>query len=561
MTATTAATFCATLVDEWVRAGITDAVGAPGSRTTPMALALATRAEVRLHVHHDERSAAFVALGIGKASGRPAVLQCSSGTAAANFHPAVIEAHQAEVPMLVCTADRPPELRDVAAPQTIDQSGLYTTAVRWFHDPGVPDDARRSSWRSLAARAFAATRGNRPGPVHLNLSFRDPLVGDAGPMPDGRPDGRPWSVASVSQGAHLDDAVVALLDEQRGIIVAGAGSGEPAAVLNLAERAGWPVLSDPPSGCRVPHTHTVAAADALLRHDAFAADHTPTVVLRLGRPPASKVLAQWLAGSGARTVQVAMSDAWIDPDGLNDATVVAEPSSFCTALGERLRGGQGTPWLARWRRAESRAQAAIDGWIDAQPFITEPFVARATLAALADGSSLVVSSSMPVRDLEWYGAPRHGVTVFANRGANGIDGVTSTAVGVALATGAPTSLLIGDVAFLHDSNGLLGAVRRDVDLTVIVVDNDGGGIFSFLPQAQVLPVDRFEQLFGTPHGVDIEGLARAHGIAAETIESPDAFRKALSADHAGVRVLRVVTDRVANVGVHDEVHRAVRAAL
>jgi 2-succinyl-5-enolpyruvyl-6-hydroxy-3-cyclohexene-1-carboxylate synthase len=561
MTATTAATFCATLVDEWVRAGVTDAVVAPGSRSTPMALALATRAEVRLHVHHDERSAAFMALGIGKASGRPAVLLCSSGTAAANFHPAVIEAHQAEVPMLVCTADRPPELRDVAAPQTIDQSGLYTTAVRWYHDPGVPDEARRSSWRSLAARALAGTRGIRPGPVHLNLPFRDPLVGDAGPLPAGRPDGRPWSIARATASANLDDDIVGLLDEQRGIIVAGAGSGEPAALLNLAERAAWPVLSDPPSGCRVPHTHTVAAADALLRHEAFAADHTPTVVLRLGRPPASKVLAQWLAGSGATTVQVAASDAWIDPDGLDDATVVAEPSSFCTALADRLRGGQGTPWLARWRRAESRAQAAIDGWIDAQVGITEPFVARATLAALADGSSLVVSSSMPVRDLEWYGAPRRGVTVFANRGANGIDGVTSTAVGVALATGAPTALLIGDVAFLHDTNGLLGAASRDVDLTVVVVDNDGGGIFSFLPQAQVLPVDRFEQLFGTPHGVDIEGLARAHGIEAETVESPEAFRKALSADRAGVRVLRVVTDRVANVAAHDDVHRAVRAAL
>jgi 2-succinyl-5-enolpyruvyl-6-hydroxy-3-cyclohexene-1-carboxylate synthase len=321
------------------------------------------------------------------------------------------------------------------------------------------------------------------------------------------------------------------------------------------------VLADPPSGCRVPHPHTVAAADALLRHEAFADDHTPTVVLRLGRPHASKVLTQWLAASGAITVQVAASDAWIDPDGLNDVTVVAEPSSFCTVLADRLRGGQGTPWLARWRRAESRAQAAIDEWIDAQPHITEPFVARATLAALGDGSSLVVSSSMPVRDVEWYGAPRRGVNVFANRGANGIDGVTSTAVGVALASGAPTTLLIGDVAFLHDTNGLLGAAARGVDLTVVVVDNDGGGIFSFLPQAQLLPVERFEQLFGTPHGVDIEGLARAHSVPAETIDAPDAFRKALVAEHKGLRVLRVVTNRAANVAAHDRLHGAVRDAL
>jgi 2-succinyl-5-enolpyruvyl-6-hydroxy-3-cyclohexene-1-carboxylate synthase len=249
-----------------------------------MAVALATRPEIRLHVHHDERSAAFVALGIGRASGRPAVLLCSSGTAAANFHPAVIEAHQAEVPVLVCTADRPPELRDVAAPQTIDQSGLYTTAVRWYHDPGVPDDARRSSWRSLAARAFAATLGTRPGPVHLNLPFRDPLVGDPGAAKGAAR--RSCVVGRIGRRAatDVDGAIVALLDEQRGIIVAGAGAGEAAAVLGLAERA---------VGRSSPIRHRDAACRTLtrsrpparfLRHEAFAADHTPTVVLRLGRP-------------------------------------------------------------------------------------------------------------------------------------------------------------------------------------------------------------------------------------------------------------------------------------
>jgi 2-succinyl-5-enolpyruvyl-6-hydroxy-3-cyclohexene-1-carboxylate synthase len=196
----------------------------------------------------------------------------------------------------------------------------------------------------------------------------------------------------------------------------------------------------------------------------------------------------------------------------------------------------------------SQAQAAIDGWIAARPHITEPFVARATLAALGEGSSLVVSSSMPVRDLEWYGAPRDGVQVIANRGANGIDGVTSTAVGVALATGAPTTVLIGDVAFLHDTNGLLGAASRDIELTVVVVDNDGGGIFSFLPQAQLLAADRFEQLFGTPHGVDIEGLARAHGIAAETIDHPTRSARRSPPITPECVCCEVVTDRAATCG-------------
>ncbi|HKA02813.1 MAG TPA: 2-succinyl-5-enolpyruvyl-6-hydroxy-3-cyclohexene-1-carboxylic-acid synthase [Acidimicrobiales bacterium] len=560
MPITAAATFCATLVDEWVRAGVTDAVVAPGSRSTPLAIALADRAELRLHVHHDERSASFLALGLGLATGRPAVLLCTSGTAAAHFHAAVIEAHQAEVPLVVCTADRPPELRDVSAPQTIDQDHLYGSAVRWFSDPGVPEEGMRATWRSLAARAVDDAAGPRPGPVHLNLPFRDPLVGEPGELPPGRPDGWPWHATTTGPArlavAELD-ALGAVLDTQRGVIIAGAGAGDPRAVHRLASAAGWPVLADPRSGCRVPEPTTVAAFDTLLRHTGFAADHTPEVVLRLGQPPASKVLNQWLAGSGARQVQVAASPAWVDPEHSAAVRVVADPTASCTALEKRITGSTGTPWLARWQHAEARAQTAIDAVLAAHPEPTEPGVARALLATLAPGTTLMASSSMPIRDLEWYGAPRDGVRVLANRGANGIDGVVSTAVGAALGTGAPTALLIGDVALLHDSNGLLGLTGRDVDLTIVVVDNDGGGIFSFLPQATALPAERFEQLFGTPHGVDPAALAAVHGIPTC---GWDGLGEVLKAGR-GARLVRVRTDRAANVVVHDEINRAVMAAL
>jgi len=568
---TAAATFCATLVDELVRAGVTDAVVAPGSRSTPLALALAARRELRLHVFHDERSASFAAVGIGMASGRPAVVLCTSGTAAAELHAAAVEAHQAEVPVILCTADRPPELRDVSAPQTIDQDRLFGPAARAYLDAGVPDPVLADRWRPLLARVIAEAMGPWPGPVHLNLPFREPLVGDVDALPAGRPDGRSWH--TVAWGARvLDvaqvDELATVLDQQRGVIVAGGGAGEPDAVHALAAAAGWPVLADPRSGCRDARPTTVAAFDDLLRRPSFAADHTPTVVLRLGRPPASRLLSEWLAGSGAEQVQVVTSPAWVDPEGTASRRVVADPTTLCLDLAKRLSAGARTPWAARWRRAEEQAQAAIDavlhgaagaagstgstGWTGP----TEPGVARRLVAAMPAGSTLVVSSSMPVRDVEWYAAPRGGLRILANRGANGIDGVVSTAVGVALASGGPTALLIGDVAFLHDQNGLLGLASRDTELTIVVVDNDGGGIFSFLPQARQVEAERFERLFGTPHGVDPLAIAAAHGLSTSELHHEDELEGFVRARGrvGGTQVIRVRTDRAANVAVHQAIH-------
>jgi 2-succinyl-5-enolpyruvyl-6-hydroxy-3-cyclohexene-1-carboxylate synthase len=542
------ATFAATLVEEWERAGLTDAVVAPGSRSTPMLVAL-ERSALRLHVVLDERSAGFVALGLGKASGRPAVVVTTSGTAAVELHPAVVEAHQAAVPLIAVTADRPAELHGVGAPQTVEQEGLFGGAVRWAASPGVPDRAVASTWRSVASRAVAEAMAG--GPVHLNLAFREPLLGEVVDMPPGRPDGRPWHRGIEGRGSA---AAVPL--EGRGVIVAGEGVTDPLAVHALAERLGWPVLADPLSGCRQPGPGTVAAADALLRIPGWS----PDMVLRLGRPWTSKVMANWLAGLGVPQVVVG---GWADPDRVARTVVRADPSAFCRALlAGVVASKEKGAWLDAWQAGEKAAQAAIEAVLAGHDEATEPAVARTLAATVPDGTTLVASSSMPVRDVEWFTAPRRGLRVLANRGANGIDGVVSTALGVALAAG-PTVALLGDLAFLYDAGALLWARQRGVPLTLVVADNGGGGIFSFLPQATAVAEGTFERLWGTPHGVDLVAVAAAYGMPARRVERAAEVAPAVAAAVASgqLSVVVVSTDRGANVAVHDEINAAVAKAV
>jgi 2-succinyl-5-enolpyruvyl-6-hydroxy-3-cyclohexene-1-carboxylate synthase len=562
-----AATFCATLADEWVRAGVRDVVVAPGSRSTPLALAVAREAGLRVHVVLDERSAAFLALGLGRAGELPAVVVTTSGTAAVELHPAVVEAHHDGVPLICATADRPPELQGVGAPQTVEQVGLYGSVVRWSADPGPPDLAAAQSWRSLAARSVIEARGGQgrpPGPVHLNLAFREPLLGTPTVLPAGRDGGRPWHERLAGPGALDGDACARLADilhGARGVIVAGVGAGDADAVHTLADALGWPVLADPRSGARLVRPHTVAYFDQLLRAPVFAERHRPTVVLRFGRPPASKVLGQWLAASGAIEIVVDATDAWIDPDRRASTFVCGDPAAVCRALADEVarRAPSSASELDAWRRADDAAGEAIERTLAAIDGVTEPGIARAALAAVPPGGALVVSSSMPVRDIEWFGEPRRDVRVVANRGANGIDGVVSTAVGLALGSAEPVVLLIGDLAFLHDSNGLLGLAERAVDLTIVVVDNRGGGIFSFLPQAGALVADEFEQLFGTPQPVDLVALAGAHGLPAAVASNEGEIAKAVAA--GGPRVVVLETERAGNVDVHEQLTAAVVEAI
>ncbi len=541
------ATFCATLVDEWSALGVRHAVIAPGSRSTPMAIALADRAEVRVHVVHDERSAAFVALGLAL-DGDPALLLCTSGTAAANFYPAVVEAGLSEVPMIVLTADRPDELRGVGAPQTIDQVDLFGRHVVWSRDPGVPEHTERTLWRELALDAWTAAA---QGPVQLNLAFREPLLGTPGELPE-RSGTRDPQVGSVPRGRRHDP--IPELAGRRGLIVVGGRHGQTADdIVALQQRSGWPILADPTSGMReLPGV--ISMADGMLRHERFAHDHLPDVILRIGRPAASKVLAQWTrraTDAGATLLQVG-GPGVIDPDH-NVAAVVALDELLVAAP----TGSKPTDdWSSSWTSADRTAEVALVHRLAEFDELTEPAVARTIADHLAVDAELVVASSMPVRDLEWFGGSR--ARAHANRGANGIDGVLGTALGRALA-GRTTFVLIGDLAFVHDSNALTALGRRCADLRIVVVDNGGGGIFSFLPQAGALSHDRFEQLFGTPLDVDIVALATSYGLESRTVRAVGELVEQL--DRPGPWVCRVPTDRGHNVEVHAALQATISAAL
>jgi 2-succinyl-5-enolpyruvyl-6-hydroxy-3-cyclohexene-1-carboxylate synthase len=528
-----------------------------------MATALASNPKIALHIFHDERSASFAALGIGLQSGTPAVLLCTSGTAAAQFFAAVIESNYAHVPLLVCTADRPPELQGVGAPQTINQTNLYGTFVRKFIDAGLADDAKASKWRSIARDAFSATVGVNRGPCHVNLPFREPLVGIAGALPavDAHSPVRVSAdVATASERKKLSLALRA----ERGLIVAGNGIDQPRFILDLAAKLKWPVIADPRSNCRVAPESThgatvVTCADVMLRHLPTNELLQPSVVLRIGDPPVSKVVNQWLAKCGAEQIAVTQQPSLIDPDKVVTTHIVGSINELFMEMSRGTDTRSETEWISNWKRCEVQARAALDKSFSGQASLTEPLCAVTVSEAVAVGTNIVVSSSMPVRDLEWFAPARDGVRVFSNRGVNGIDGVVSTAVGIGLSAKMPTALLIGDIALLHDSNGLLNLNRRDVQLKIIVVDNEGGGIFSFLPQAEAMEGAQFEQLFGTPHSVDFESLAKAHGLPFTWVTTTEELRRELA--NAETSIIGVRTDRKKNVEHHNALYAAVADAL
>jgi 2-succinyl-5-enolpyruvyl-6-hydroxy-3-cyclohexene-1-carboxylate synthase len=568
--ADTAATFCATLADEWQRGGVCDAVVCPGSRSTPLALALARQEGIRVSVRLDERGAGYFGVGLALASGRPVVILTTSGTAAAELHAAAVEAHHARVPLIICTADRPPELHDVGAAQTIDQVHLYGRAVRWFANPGVPDDAGRHAWRSLASRAVAeALHGPLgPGPVHLNLAFREPLLGAAGPLPPPRATGGTWHDVHRSLDMGLAGVRDYLRPSARGVIVVGGGRGVDA-VDALGAELGWPVLADPRSGCRTGAPHVVGAADAVLRDERFATEMLPEVVLRCGDPWASKVLGGWLSRSASEgAVHVALDSDWAWNDAGREVAVRVGGGQ---APGSGSTPGRAGAWLGRWIEAEAAAQAAIDRVLDATPDASEPGVARALFAAAPCDGTIVVSSSMPVRDLEWFARPRpRPPRVLSNRGANGIDGVVSTTLGAAACgTAGPVFGLVGDLAVLHDASALVRPVSGAPPMAavIVVLDNWGGGIFNFLPQARDLDEVEFEQLFGTPQLPAVADLVRGCGFFVTELTAAAEFLPAVStagdeASRSAMPAFVVVhTERKANVALHARIEAAVLEAL
>jgi 2-succinyl-5-enolpyruvyl-6-hydroxy-3-cyclohexene-1-carboxylate synthase len=519
-----------------------------------MALALVAHRGIAVQVFHDERSAAFAALGHGLATQRPALVLCSSGTAGAHFYAAVIEADASAVPLIVVTADRPPELWGRGAPQTIDQTHLYGTHVRDFVEPGVAEDLDPTMWRPLARRLWNSATRPIPGPVHANLSFRDPLTGTPGTLPEPIEANEP--IASATAGTATIDDLQERLSLTTGVIVAGRSQTDPATILKLAEQLGWPVLADHRSGCRSPRSAVVVRCfDSLLRSPEFTSSHRPNVVLRIGEIVASKSLSQWLSASAAAGTTVLSSRPHgrsIDPESI--ASIQFDEPGVIAELADRLTGpAADTAWLTSWSDADRIAAVTIDSLVANGSQPSEIAIAQACVRAVPSGGALVLSSSMPVRDVEWFGPNRDDITVIANRGANGIDGVVATALGVALA-GQPTVCLIGDVAFLHDSSTLIALQRRTADLTIVVTNNDGGGIFSFLPQHRLLDTADYEALFGTPHGTDLAALVGSHGLAVEDFVDPLPVP-------SSVRVFLASTDRQSNLDHHGQMHHAVAEAL
>ncbi|HEV7807623.1 MAG TPA: 2-succinyl-5-enolpyruvyl-6-hydroxy-3-cyclohexene-1-carboxylic-acid synthase [Solirubrobacteraceae bacterium] len=544
-------------VDELARCGVREACTSPGSRCSPIVLALVRDGRLRCHSHIDERCAGFFAVGAAKASGLPVAITCTSGTAAANLVPAVVEAWEARVPLVVLTADRPPELREVGAGQSIDQIKLYGNAAKWFFEVGTHDATpERLRWmRMLACRAVWTALDGRPGPVHLNLPLREPLVPPAELGPDrlpGRGGGRPWLLRSTpgeDAGAAGRALAVVARDAHRPLVVAGRAEPGLEAIAPACERLGWPLLADPLSGARRGGA-AVAHYDLLLRSASFAAAQQPDLVIRCGDLPTSKPLRAWLDGIDAGVTQLGFDphSCWHDPSGSLQAVLAADAAATLAATATHAPRADPT-WLAAWRDADARAAIAIDGVLGDE--LSEPRVARELGARLPACATLFVASSMPVRDVETYTAVRDDPPrVLCNRGANGIDGTVSSAFGAAAVSAGPVVLLIGDVALAHDVGGLLAARRLGLSLTIVLIDNDGGGIFEFLPVAGAR--DAFEEHVATPHGLDFAHAAALYGCAHERVETVAALRAALerALPRAGTTIVELRTERAANLALH-----------
>jgi 2-succinyl-5-enolpyruvyl-6-hydroxy-3-cyclohexene-1-carboxylate synthase len=570
------------MVEELARCGLRRAVVSPGSRSTPLALALWRQPAIEVTVLLDERSAGFFALGTALAGRSPAAVLCTSGSAAANLHPAVVEADEASVPLIVLTADRPPELRGIGAGQTIDQLKLYGEAVRWFCEVGTheADDEGLLHFRSVACRGYAKAAGDpRPGPVHLNVPWREPLapvpvegaVSATDPLAlEGRGERPLNSVSSsfpVPEHGLLEQLCERIAEEPRGVIVAGRqpdpALGEPLARLASVSR--YPILAEPTSHLRFgrhDRSRVISSYDLLARERTEGLE--PRLLLRVGDMPTSKALRQWLATiEDLQQLVVDPIAEWRDPTRRAEHLVRADPADLAGRLAQLLaeRGRDqedaAEAFAAGWTGADRAARAAVRAEIAGLDGLSEPGAWLTLGEALEDDDAVLAASSMPVRDLEAFlpSGPQR-VQFFSNRGANGIDGLVSTAAGIA-ASGHRTWAVLGDLALFHDLGGLAAAREAD-GLNLLVLDNGGGGIFHFLPQEEALPAEEFEALLGTPTGLDPAGAADLFGLSVAVPSSQDELHRTLAGD---ARMIVVRTDRGRNLELHRRLAEAAAAAL
>jgi 2-succinyl-5-enolpyruvyl-6-hydroxy-3-cyclohexene-1-carboxylate synthase len=548
------------LVDGLVSRGLQHACVSPGSRSTPLALALSRHPGVAVHVHLDERSSAYFGLGLAKATGRPVAVACTSGTAAANLFPAVVEASMSRTPLVLLTADRPPELLGVGANQAIDQRELFGRYVKRFVSAGVPGEHPDAGyWFAEGLEAGYMARRHAPGPTHVNLPFREPLAPSGEDVEIGHHE--TLSAGWSRPGARTRRADVETLAElmngvERGMLFVGSLRRDASPVVDLARILGWPLIAEPTSGLRIPGA--LSAGTFLLASESFISAHVPELVLQIGAAPTSR--------SGLGFVGDSKRLCIVDPDRLvADPTrhaalrLEADPASLARALLRRIEPREGSAWWREWDEADRIARRTVDDLVDSweEPF--EGRVARDLAACLPDGGTLVVGSSMPARDLDAYMRPRSGVRVLGNRGVSGIDGFVSTALGVA-ASGSPTFALMGDLTLLHDASGLLWSAGRGHDAVFVVPNNDGGAIFPFLEQ-RGLP--ELAELFVTPHGLDLSTVAMAAGARHGLVErGADLGPTLIEASRSGgVWIVEVPSHRELNVARHLEVDAAVASAM
>jgi 2-succinyl-5-enolpyruvyl-6-hydroxy-3-cyclohexene-1-carboxylate synthase len=585
------------VVEELAAGGVREVVVCPGSRSTPLALAARAHPGLRVRVLLDERAAGFFALGLARASRTPVAIIVTSGTAVANLLPAVIEASLARVPLVLLTADRPPELRGRGAPQTINQVGLFGDHVRWASDLPLFDGTAgtRRHVRSLIGRGVATARSGPAGPVHLNIGFREPLVPEAALGPFGSDEGDdrdgagagPFTTVVAARpsvaASDLADLAARMRSVERGLIVAGPQDDPalPAAVARLAVATGYPIFADPLSGMRCgPHDRTfvISHGDHLVRPGPWLDAHRPELVIRFGATATSKPMLTLLETVRPTQIVIDGDRGWSEPAIIPTTFVQADATATADALANLCATGSGresahraTTWASEWCDADRAADRALLDWLSGveardEPFEGLPFLALGQI--LPDGAMLWAGNSMPVRDMDdWLSGSARAIRPLSNRGANGIDGVVSTALGAAAAEVGPVALVVGDLSFLHDLNALVAARLHRLSATIVLIDNDGGGIFSFLSQAATaapgvgLP-DHYEELFGTPHGIDVGPIVMALGGEYRLVGVTD-LRDAIvdSLARPGVRVLAFRTTRDRNLELHREAASAVAAAL
>jgi 2-succinyl-5-enolpyruvyl-6-hydroxy-3-cyclohexene-1-carboxylate synthase len=566
-------------LDALVNAGLRRVCVAPGYLNSPLLLTIADHPGLRSHVFHDERAAAFAGVGMARAAGEPVAVMATAGTAAAELHPAVVEAWQSRIPVLFLTADRPPELRDVGERQSVDQVHLYGRAVKWYHEAALPGpglDLPRYM-RALAIRAWSEAVELPRGPVHVNFPFREPLPPTA-IAADAAGPGEARTPAYFPARAMPAEAAIAsaadLVSGRRALVVAGElpGRREAQAVLALGAKGGFPVFADPlsylragahdPGGLFIVTQSGVGAVDprrVMPQALGLPPDEEPEVVIRFGAPPVSKALNVWL-GSRPAMPQIVVDDGrWRDPAAIATTVIRGDAALVADALGGRLASPAPPSWTARWRSHVEGRRKALAATLAAVPFPSEPGVVLALAEAVPDRANVVVGASMPIRDVDsFFPLVRRDVAILSNRGASGIDGLLATAVGTALAdTTRPTYVLAGDLSVLHDLGSLRAAVLHAVPVTVIVLNNDGGGIFHFVPQVDY---PHFESHVVAPHATEFAPVGQALGLESRRMESRAEFVEWIAQPTAGPRLIEIRTDRRENARLHDAIWAALEPA-